>query len=1464
MTQKYYAPFSGKITITSVADGLYNVVLQGDGQSANFSGLSIVNVFTTQFVNIGEKIGEGPETNVSNTSSSEIALASANGVVAHIEPHSTGWMLVMKYDDGTTAYYTGLSEVYVATGQRVLLGDYLGFKQSIRYIWNQYDAPQDASMWISGNFRADGSGYFGGRVRGVAAIEDDEFVTKGQVAGALVPTLQSVTDVGYVTSNSIVVQDAAFESDLANESLSIGYVTGATGTGSVYYGHYAGNGSSGTNKVLLGAYAGYGNSGNHLVAAGYSAGINNSGSNVIALGTASGVGNVHSNVILFGQNSTATGNDQIVFRTNIYNARHSISGLTDDRLYTWPNASGTVALLSDITGGFVPLTRTLTINGNTQDLSSDRTWTIPTEHFANTDLTATGDRTHEWAGYKYGHYNMSWFDVITETVSNYNSQIFADYTIIDLVSGRSIGATVMGRIQISSTSIIQSVTDTITPASSYFAQYTNSFNWLINSSNAATLNTTGLSVIGTGTFSNIANGTGDFVTATAGGLLKRRTAIQTLSDIGAVSLTGSYANPTWITSLAWGKITGTPTTLSGYGITDAVSSSAISGTANQVAYFTGTNIIGGNAAFTWSGSILAITGHIAIGSGTVVSPWFSGYSVIAGERSSIAMETGDMQISYNAYFDTSWKHKASTVAPLNYSLGTSAHLFRVAPTGGTAGAAITWTNVFSINISGTSTIGTGTYSGNVGVGVAADASYRLLVTNTTGLGIKIATTGSSSNNPSLVLNDATNSVSMIVTPRGSSSDAVFGTFSNHPLTFMQNNTSIGSWGTTGMSIASSGTTVPLSIAGNNATSYTRTTNLGGAYVDFGHIDATRGGIRYSGNDVMYFNATGFNMFGSVTMSSTLTVAGIFNSSSFLNTGTGTWRIQNTGSTVPAGSTGVGLEGFISSNISFLDSYNRSTSAYAPLTIRASTITFNYAITSTVAVMSSTGIVVTGMGTYNLGNSSTTNFFGINGTIVSGNPLFKVVSTADGQIARYEVASAGASMVITYATGTTDRGYIGFGANILTGAAVTEFVLRSEGAIKLATGGNNLRLTISSAGNITTSGYITSPGTGGAGSERFGLGSDASSNDATSVGNSSSASTGGTAVGRTAIAHPSYNTAIGSQAIAGAVGGGILRAVAVGAFASSIGYFSTTAGAYSSNSSSYGTIVGSSSTASGANGSMVFGAEATSTHSYAFAVGRGATTTAANQMMMGTATNYMDIYSYGKYTFLGSAFTLGGNTNSNTLVLASASGTVGVISWDSTNVYWSALTQHQWRIANTGNYMNLSATTFNVNVSSATFTQGTNSLSLSTTTFVADYSGGHYWQMGGLNVMETSSTTISFRDRISKFYGSVNAASAIARGIWANNTLVATANSDVLVGVDINPSFTNGAFTGVTNLALRVQGDASFQTGGTERVLINASGMSTGYDIEITDATKGLILKSPGGTRYRVVVDNLGGLVISAV
>lgn len=54
-------------------------------------------------------------------------------------------------------------------------------------------------------------------------------------------------------------------------------------------------------------------------------------------------------------------------------------------------------------------------------------------------------------------------------------------------------------------------------------------------------------------------------------------------------------------------------------------------------------------------------------------------------------------------------------------------------------------------------------------------------------------------------------------------------------------------------------------------------------------------------------------------------------------------------------------------------------------------------------------------------------------------------------------------------------------------------------------------------------------------------------------------------------------------------------------------------------------------------------------------------------------------------------------------------------------------------------------------------------------------------------------------------GNVIPEATVARGVFFNNTLVAAANNDVLVGLDITPTFSNGAFTGLANIDLRTKG-----------------------------------------------------------
>ena len=113
-----------------------------------------------------------------------------------------------------------------------------------------------------------------------------------------------------------------------------------------------------------------------------------------------------------------------------------------------------------------------------------------------------------------------------------------------------------------------------------------------------------------------------------------RTAIG--AGVGDVLTTGSYANPSWITSLAWSKISTTPTTLSGYGITDAITSAAVAAgyqpldaDLTALAALTGTNnIYYRSAADTWS-SVTIGTG-LTFTAGTLAASGGAGITSLNG------------------------------------------------------------------------------------------------------------------------------------------------------------------------------------------------------------------------------------------------------------------------------------------------------------------------------------------------------------------------------------------------------------------------------------------------------------------------------------------------------------------------------------------------------------------------------------------------------------------------------------------------------------------------------------------------------------------------------------------------------------------------------------------------------------------------------------------------------------------
>ena len=83
-------------------------------------------------------------------------------------------------------------------------------------------------------------------------------------------------------------------------------------------------------------------------------------------------------------------------------------------------------------------------------------------------------------------------------------------------------------------------------------------------------------------------------------------------------------------------------------------------------------------------------------------------------------------------------------------------------------------------------------------------------------------------------------------------------------------------------------------------------------------------------------------------------------------------------------------------------------------------------------------------------------------------------------------------------------------------------------------------------------------------------------------------------------------------------------------------------------------------------------------------------------------------------------------------------------------------------------------------------------------------------------------------------GIMSAATALARGTYINPTLIATANNDSLVGLDISPTFTNGAFTGITNTIVR-------GIGGGIRAVRNSSNLGQYIEMDASNGAAGTLI-----------------------
>lgn len=106
-------------------------------------------------------------------------------------------------------------------------------------------------------------------------------------------------------------------------------------------------------------------------------------------------------------------------------------------------------------------------------------------------------------------------------------------------------------------------------------------------------------------------------------------------------------------------------------------------------------------------------------------------------------------------------------------------------------------------------------------------------------------------------------------------------------------------------------------------------------------------------------------------------------------------------------------------------------------------------------------------------------------------------------------------------------------------------------------------------------------------------------------------------------------------------------------------------------------------------------------------------------------------------------------------------------------------------------------------------------------------------------------------------GPVTASSALAQGISISNSLIAAANNDVLVGLDVNPTFTNGAFTGVVNYGIRTSGDIAFASSATRYLTMQSPSTSgSGGNMVIQSASANT--SGTGGNLYLYVGGGAGG------
>ncbi len=205
---------------------------------------------------------------------------------------------------------------------------------------------------------------------------DGRYLTTSDAASTYLPLTGGTLSGNLLFSannNAVSIGDDAANSNSGDYVIAIGF--------------QAGKDNSGNEVIAIGYGAGKNNIAKYLFAAGNSAGLDNDTDHVIAIGYEAGLNNSYTNVNLFGQNTTATADGQMVFTKNgTIMARFGTTDMSNSRLLEFPDASGTIALVSDLTAYQLQLNGTGFVKASGTTITYDNSTYLTTSNAASTYL----------------------------------------------------------------------------------------------------------------------------------------------------------------------------------------------------------------------------------------------------------------------------------------------------------------------------------------------------------------------------------------------------------------------------------------------------------------------------------------------------------------------------------------------------------------------------------------------------------------------------------------------------------------------------------------------------------------------------------------------------------------------------------------------------------------------------------------------------------------------------------------------------------------------------------------------------------------------------------------------------------------------------------------------------------------------------------------------------------------------